>query len=87
MDKSDINDPMKMHKFQEKCERHCDKMEECNKGEKRLCTSLWGQCTETMKNEPKAVEKFEDLDDNQDLILSMENEKNHNSFQRQKVCI
>ena len=58
-----------MHKWQEKHEQHCNEMEECDKGKKRLCTPLWGNCKEMMKNEPQAMEKIEEMDDDQDPTL------------------
>ena len=67
----DVSNPIKMCKWQEKHKRHCNEIEEFGNGKKKSCTSLWGQCTETMKNESQAIDKFEEMDDNQDPTVLM----------------
>ena len=49
-------------------------------------TLLWGQCMETMKNEPQAEAKFEDMDDDQDPMQLMKNMKKITTNFRDKKC-
>ena len=87
IDKKDLSDQVKLRKWKESCKKHCDKIEEHGSGKKKLCTSLWGQCTQIMQNEPQAVENFEEMDEDQDPMALIKNvEKLTNDF-RDKRCV
>ena len=78
-------DQLKMFKWKEVVRRHMDKLESLESGKKKSHTSIWGQCSDVMKNEPESLEKCEETNRKQNQILLSKNiESLTHDFQDQK---